>query len=776
MNTAYRFFNVFLIFVIVCISGCSSSSTLVNVDTKDLAQYVNPFIGTGGLVQLEPGVTAIYDSIRNKKPSYPFGGLVFPGAAIPFGMIQLSLDCNKNNSQLGWSAGYHYSDTSMLGFSHMHTSGNGMSFGHFLFLPVEISDSLNVNQYLSGEIRNTFNHADEEASPGYYAVKFTNCNIKAELTATTRVGIHRYIYNADENASVIVNLEHGLGDYLNLKNAGLNIINDTIISGYRLTDQGVKTYFVAHFSAPFIKADLYDGKNVSSLTKTTNGKSIKALLFFGKLKKPLIIRVGLSFCSVAGAENNIQVEANKGSFDYYRLQARAAWNRELTKIILKEGKKDDVVKFYTALYHSSLTPFEFSDADSSYLCADNIVRKSKGFKNYTFFSLWDTYRALNPLHTIINAARVNDMMQSMVIQGKYSKNNIMPMWCLASKNYSNMAGPSVAIVMAEAWEKGFKNFDARKGLQYLKTNLNTGIYPGYSDYVKDGFLPCDVYDASVPRTLEYAFSDWNVGKLCSLLGDKGSTEFYYRSGNYLNLACPDGGFIRPRYKNRTWKSPFDPRHVSHHQPGDDYMESNAWQNNWLVMQDVPGLIKSLGGNQKFTTLLNSVFEQPTYLTGSYAADVSGLIGQYAQGNQPDHHVAYLFTLAGEASKAQLRIKQIADSTYKNSPEGLPGNDDGGEMSAWLVFSSLGFYPVNPASGNYIIGTPLFSYAEIEVGFKSLKKFIIEAKNISEKNIYIQSVTLNGNKYNQNYISHTDLSKGGHLIFRMGDKPSDWGKN
>jgi len=762
-----------LFFFIVTLSACKHAETDVKVDANNLSQYVNPFIGTGGYVQGEPGMPADCDTILNKKATYPFGGLVFPGATVPFGMIQLSPDCNYDN-RLGWSAGYHYSDTSMLGFSHMHTSGNGLSLGHFLFLPVVSPDSLKAFSYLKNDTRQVFNHANETATAGYYAVKFSNSNIKAELTATTRLGVQRYSFDAADNASVIINLVHAIGNYGNVADAQLTVQNDTVVSGYRITNDSIKTYFKTHFSAPIKSAGLYNGYSSVLVSKAISGKQVKALLSFGKLSTPLVVRTAISFTSVEGAEKNMQAESLGNDFDKYVAQAKTLWDNELQKVILREGNKDDVVKFYTALYHSCLTPFELNDADGSFMAGDGAVLKTKGFKNYTFFSLWDTYRTLHPLHTLLQPDRVNDMMQSMVVQALYSKEHALPMWCLAAKNFGNMAGHSVVIVLAEAYAKGFKNFDAKQALQLLKANLNNGNYVGYADYVQYGYLPCDMYKASVPRTLEYAFSDWNVGKLCALLGDKDSTLYFNRSNNYKNVFHSASGFMRPRYKNGTWKEPFDARRVSHHLPTDDYMESNAWQYNWLVMQDVPGFIQLMGGSKAFVTKLDSLFMQPSVFTGSYAADVSGVVGQYVQGNQPDHHVPYLYSLANEPAKAQFRIKQIADSLYKNSPDGLSGNDDGGEMSAWLVFSSLGFYPLNPASGYYIIGTPLFSYAEIKTS--GARKFVIEANRLSDKNMHIQSATLNGKPFNNIYLTHMDIVKGGKLVYNMGPAPSAWGKN
>lgn len=765
----------FSISALIGIIACSDNKeeTKVKVDANDLASWVNPFIGTGGLVKAEPGFHIPYDSIRNRPDIYAFGGLVFPGATVPFGMIQLSPDCN--NRELGWSAGYHYSDSTIQGFSLMHTSGNGNSLGHFLFLPLTLDPDTMINPaaYLSSEIRDKFSHKEEVASPGFYSVMLNRSNIKAELTTTVHTGIQRYSYPLQKNACLVIDLIHAIGDWQNVSSTGLVIISDTLLSAYRTTKNGITTYISVKFSSPVKSCMLLaDGKIEKSMRKI-EGKQVKALLSFGDLKSPLVIKTGLSSTSQENAGINIAQEANHWNFDVYRKDARNSWNKELSKIIITEGKAEDISKFYTALYHSFLTPFEFDDANGDMLCADKKVRKTRGRKNYTFFTLWDTYRALNPLHTILQPERVNDIMQSMVVQAEYSPDHLLPMWCLATKNSPNMAGHSGAVALAEAIRKGYENFETGKALSYLKSNLETNLFEGYKQFHELGYIPCDSISASVPRTLEYAFCDWNVGELCSLLGDADSSKYFDYSKNYKEQFDKATGFFRPRFRIGDWKSPYDPRAVSHHRPQDDYMESNAWQHNWHVMHDVAGMISLMGGKEKFIIKLDSLFDQPSYLTGTYASDVSGLVGQYAQGNQPSHHVAYLYALAGEPSKTQKRVREVMEKTYHNAPDGLPGNDDGGEMSAWYVFSSLGFYPVNPASGEYVIGTPGFSKMSLAVSADRDKVFTIYAINLTEKNIYIQKASLNGKPYNSVLISHSDIMKGGKLVFDMGPKPSSW---
>ena len=755
----------------ILLQACNSCDQgLILCTDEDLTSFVNPMIGTGGFVQAFPGDSVSYDSIRNDKAVFPFGGLVYPGAVVPFGMIQLSPDCNTNG--FGWSAGYHYSDSTLLGFSHMHTSGNGMGFGHFLFLPFA-EDNLSPNH--SPVFKASFSHSKEKSSPGYYSVNLPDDDILVELTVTERVGMHRYWFPDNKEACVLIDLVHGLGEWGNPLQARMQMVNDSMISGFRLTQNGIKTYFTAIFSQRIRKI-----RNVESQMNTgkpvIRDSSARCVLSFGPLSEPLLIKVSISFTEPGKALNNILCEVPGWDFDQIRLRAHGLWNAELQKIRIEKGNRIDLERFYTALYHASLTPFLFCDADSSFLGADGKSHESPGFPNYTFFTLWDTYRALHPLFTIIRQNRAEEMLKSMVLHATLSPDSLLPLWCLASKNYFNMAGYSSAPVLAEAWAKGIRGFDANRAYNLLVKNTSDKGFGGHEEFLRIGYVPADSEKLNVPKTLEYAFCDWNIGKLGMMLGRSGADSFIRTSANYRNQFDTVSGFMRPRLSNGSWKKPFDPGAVSHQFSGSDYMESNAWQYTWHVMHDVNGLIQIMGGREKFIAKLDSLFDQPSELTGIYAADVSGLIGQYAQGNQPSHHVAYLYAYAGQPWKTQYRIHQIMENTYSDTPEGLPGNDDGGEMSAWFVFSALGFYPVNPASGIYVIGSPLFekSTIQVEPGNPS-KVFTIKALHVSGKNIYIQSARLNGAEYSRPWISHAEIMKGGTLEFTMGPNPSqEWG--
>jgi predicted alpha-1,2-mannosidase len=732
---------------------------------------VNLYIGTGGFVQAFPGDSVSYDSIRNNKPIFPFGGLTYVGAVVPFGMVQLSPDCNTNG--FGWSAGYHYSDSTILGFSHGHTSGNGMGFGHFLFMP-----GTGVAQFEPGTTekhdegyRSRFSHSEEKATPGYYSVMLHDSKIQAELTATKHAGFHRYSFPEGKQNHLLIDLVHGLGEWANPTNATLKIENDTTVCLSRLTINGITTYMTVMFSKKIEKAELELERETFSGEKFITGKQVKGCFFFPDDQKPLLVKTSISFTSEGDAKNNLLAEIPDWNFDRVVSTTQAAWEHELGKIKVKGGTADEQSIFYTALYHSSLTPFLFNNVDGSFLAADGKKHSNEGFTNYTFFTLWDTYRTLHPLLTITQPDKINDLINSMLAQADYSNDKLLPLWCLAGKNGFNMAGYSAAPVIAEAYAKGFNGFDARKAYAFLVENAINGGFSGNQEFVSNGFVPADRFNMSVPKTLEYAFCDWNIAQLGKALNAAGYEQFMKSSGNYKNLFDTSTGFFRPKLADGSWRTPFDPRAVSHQFPGQDYMESNAWQYNWHAMHDVKGMIEIMGGAGAFCSKLDALFDQPTCLIGSYAADVSGLIGQYAQGNQPDHHAAYLYAYAGNPSKTQQRVREIMRKAYFNNPDGLPGNDDGGEMSAWYVFSALGFYPVNPAETNYVIGVPLFDEAVIQL--PENKSFTIKAIGLDATNCYVKAIRLNGKPYRSIFINHKDIVAGGLLEFEMSDNPGNY---
>jgi len=751
--------------ILSCLVLLSSCKRERNIDK------VNLFMGTGGFVQALPGDSVLYDSIRNNPSVYPFGGLTYPGAVVPFGMVQLSPDCNTDG--FGWSAGYHYFDSSIIGFSHGHTSGNGMGFGHFLFMPNTGSAQFEPGTAKNPDegYRSRFSHSREKAIPGYYSVFLDDNKILAELTVTQRAGFHRYTFPKGQLQHILIDLLHGLGEWANPSLSSVKIVNDTTVYLSRSTENGITAYMAVRFSKRIKKSEFQLEGQILADQRNLSGKRLKACLYFQDEGQQLLVKAGVSFTSEQDAINNLQAEIPDWHFDQVVRNAQNAWERELSKIQVKGGKSDQQHIFYTALYHCCLTPFLFNNVDGSFLASYGKKHEYEDFINYTFFTLWDTYRTLHPLFTIIQPDKVNDFINSMIAQAEYSNDKLLPIWCLASKNYFNMAGYSAASVIAEAVAKGFNGFDVNKAYSYLVNNAINGEFPGRHQYALKGYVPADQFDMSVPRTLEYAFCDWNIAQIGKILKADNVGSFLKTSTHYKNIFDSSTGFFRPKLADGSWRYPFDPRAVSHQFRGQDYMESNAWQYNWHVMHDIPGLINLHGGNDAFCVKLDSLFDQPTFLSGWYAADVSGLIGQYAQGNQPNHHVAYLYAYAGKPWKTQERVREIMEKTYRNSPDGLPGNDDGGEMSAWYVFSSLGFYPVNPAEARYVIGIPAFEEAIIKLA--NNKTFIIKAYHLNKKNRYVKTVKLNGQVWKSIFIDHKAIVSGGLLEFEMTKHPTNY---
>ena len=743
---------------------------------EDLTKYVNPFIGTGGWVDAFPGDSVTYDAIRADPGHYAFGGLTFPGVTVPFGMIQLSPDCNTNG--FGWSAGYHDSDYSIMGFSHNHTSGNGMGFGHYLLMPCTGPVLFEPGEYKKTRdgYRSRFSHVREKASPGYYSVILDDYNIKVELTATERIGFHRYTFPQMQTGHVLIDLVHGLGEYANPDSIEFKVEDTHSVSGSRVTRNGIRSYFYAVFSKPFSRIQMNRENQENTDQEAFAGNNLKAAVIFNDTgDKSLLVKVAVSFTSMENAKYNMEKELPDWDFDGVVGQAKVKWNRELAKIKIQTSDNNAKEMFYTALYHSSLTPFLFNDYNGDFLGADNLVHNTKGGRNYTFFTLWDTYRSLHPLLTVIQPEMVNDIMKSLLSQAELSKEHLLPLWCLAGKNSFNMAGYSYAPVLADAIIKGFQGFDRMKALHFMIDNALRGGFSGHEAYQEKGFVPADKANMSVPKTLEYAFCDWNIAMAAKELGDSTHYNLFMKyAQNYEKVYDSSTGFMRGRLYDGTWRDNFDPRSVSHQFPDNDFLESNSWQYSWHVMHDVKGLIRLMGGKRSFVNKLDSLFEQPAFLTGIYAADVSGLIGQYAQGNQPSHHIAYLYSFAGEPWKTQARVREVIEKTYANHPDGIPGNDDGGQTSSWLIFSQLGFYPVNPASGIFVIGSPAFERADVSVGKNKVFSVITENNTIENK--YIQSVKLNGKNYDNPWISYRDVMNGGVLEIKMGMKPNkQWGQ-
>lgn len=708
---------------------------------KGNSKFVNPFIGTGG------------------------HGHTFPGATLPFGMVQLSPDTRLE----GWDgcSGYHYSDSLIYGFSHTHLSGTGCSdYGDILFMP-----SVGAVQVFNGTPENPesgycsrFSHNNEKAEAGYYSVFLDDDKIKAELTATKRVGIHCYTFPASDNSNIIIDLLHRdkvLDSYI-------KFIGDNEVEGFRRSEAWAKdqyVYFVAKFSKSFInKGIVKDDLNVQGQSEA-QGTNLKAYLNFRtKADEQIIVKVAISGVSIDGARRNLEAEAKSWDFKDYKSEASKAWDEALSKVKV-EGTEDQKINFYTSLYHSYVSPNVYSDVDGQYRGRDNKLHKADNFNYYTVFSLWDTYRALNPLMAVLEPEITNDFVKTFLAQ--HEQGGLLPVWELSANETNCMIGYHAVPVIYDAWAKGIRNYDGNKALEAMKASANQQT-PGLISYIKNGCVLATDESESVSKTLEYAYDDWCIAMMAKSLNKTDDyNNFIERAQSYKNVFDDSTGFMRARM-NGTWFSPFKSNEVNF-----NYTEANSWQYSFYVPQDIDGLMNLHGGKSKFADKLDSMFLADVKTSGREQADITGLIGQYAHGNEPSHHMAYLYNFAGKPFKTQEIIHKIQYELYKNSPDGLCGNEDCGQMSAWFVFSSLGFYPVTPGTNTYIIGTPMFPKSIINVG--KGKTFTVIANNISKKNYYIQSAKLNGSIYNKTFITNDDLIKGGELVFEMGSQPSEkWG--
>ncbi len=750
--------NKILLSILAFVMACQGKNDPVvqkEVPQKALVSYVDPFIGTGA------------------------HGHTFPGAALPFGMVQLSPDTGVEGWD--WCSGYHYSDSSIMGFSHTHLSGTGRGdLLDILAMPTTgpLQTVPGTKEDPDGGYRSRFSHEREKASPGYYSVYLDDYQVLAELTATKRTGVHRYTFPAAENARILVDLFHGRkGD--SVITTQVNIVNDTLITGYRKSrgwgEPGEKywaeqeLYFAAAFSKPSQSSGTVLDNQVSEGNTSQEGRKVKAYVNYNTRDgEEILLKVAISAVDVEGAINNLK-EVPHWDFDRVRLEAERLWEEHLQSIIVAgDPVKKEI--FYTALYHAQLAPYLFSDVDGRYRGSDKTIRQAEGFENYTVFSLWDTFRASHPLFTLIDPGRVNDFIRAMLAQ--YEEYGLLPVWSLHGSETNCMIGYHSVPVIVDAWFKGIRDFDVEKAYQAMKTSAmqdDFGI-----KYLKEyNYIPTDLENKSVSKTLEYAFDDWCIAQLAQALGKTEDYEYFMeRSKAYVNVFDPATGFMRGKTSEGQWQPGFDPTFASYGKS--DFIEGNSWQYSWFVPHDIPGLIDLAGGKKAFTQKLDELFEEADHVTEGAPVDITGLVGQYAHGNEPSHHVAYLYNYGDEPWKTQQRVHQVMTELYDNTPEGLPGNEDCGQMSAWYVFSALGFYPVNPASGRYDIGTPLFNDAVIRL--EGDKSFKISAKNLSAPNLYVQSIHLNGEEYEKNYITHEDIVKGGELVFTMGNMPRRSNKN
>ena len=702
---------------------------------KDFASLVNPFIGTGG------------------------HGHTYPGATMPFGMMQLSPDTRM--ADWDGSSGYHYSDSVIYGFSHTHLSGTGIpDYCDILIMPFTGKVKWNSQDY-----RSPFSHNNEKAAPGYYEVLLDKHKIKARLTTSYRSGMHQYTYpTTSETGSILIDLKHRdqvLDSYIEQ-------VNEYEVKGYRRSKSWAENqvvYFHIQFQQPIQSFQLADADKEITGNKL-QGKDIKAAINFNlPSDKQLQFRIGISGVSMEGAKANLEAEITNWNFEELKDKAKTAWNKELSKIDINGGTKDQQTVFYTALYHTMLAPNIFQDVDGSYLGADKKVHKAEGFTNYTIFSLWDTYRALHPQMSIIDRKRTNDWIQTFLKQ--YQQGGMLPVWELAANETFCMIGYHSVPVIVDAYQKGIRGFDEKLAMEAMLSYAESNRF-GLAHYRHDGYLSNEKEHESVSKTLEYAYDDWCIAQFAKWTGnDSVYKQYLSRAQYYKNVFDASSGHMRGKLE-AMWYTPFDPKEINNF-----FTEGNSWQYSFYVPQDINSLIALHGGKEKFLKKLNELFSTSSVTTGRQQADVTGLIGQYAHGNEPSHHMAYLFNFAGQPWRTQEMVHKINTEFYKNSPDGLIGNEDCGQMSAWFVFSSMGFYPVTPGSGQYIIGTPLFD--EVTIHLENGKTFTIQSRKASPKSKYIRSVALNGKLQTHSYIHHHDLAEGGKLSFQLSDAPNKlWG--
>ncbi|GLS25162.1 GH92 family glycosyl hydrolase [Marinibactrum halimedae] len=778
--------------------GCSTSPSSMDASTSmttktmsyspqtdaSVLQYVDPFIGTGG------------------------HGHTFPGAVVPFGMVQLSPD--NVSKGWDWTAGYNYSDDELVGFSHTHLSGTGVGdLLDILVMPFR-GDYSARRKAGNGFVISQYSHEKESASPGYYRVELEGEQVAAELTATERVGVHRYSFdetaNGNENsnessdqnnnknnpAQILIDLGYAQ-NYDKSVATQLRVLDDHTVVGYRISTGWAKhqpVYFVAEFNQSFSHQLYIDGKPVDGqIIQGENSRISEIVLRFDDANTmPVEAKVGLSYVSIQGAKENLHAEAADLTFDQVKMQAEEKWAKQLNTFRVTDDHHDNKVKFYTALYHSFLAPQIFNDVNGAFYGADGSAHfnatldksdEKSHYERYSLFSLWDTFRALHPLLTISDSDKVNDMVKSML--GFYQETGVLPTWDLMSNETDVMIGYHAVPVIVDAYLKGLTDADPELIFAAVKASATQKRF-GIDLYDEYGYIPSELEVEAVSKTLEYAFDDWAIAQLAKALGkDDEFAYFQKRAQSYQRLFDDSTGFMRGKTADGEWVKNFSPTHVEHRKT--DYTEANAWQYTWYVPHDVEGLINGFGSEAAFVSKLDELFTTSSSMEGDVSPDISGLIGQYAHGNEPCHHVPYLYSFTNEKWKGEARIREIREAMYKTGPEGLSGNDDLGQMSAWYVFSALGFYPVNPASGDYVLGTPLFD--KVEIALPDQKTFVItkqgeskqmeskqgenkQGKNKEDNNgeNYVKSVQLNQAPLNNPQFSHKQLMNGGTLNFQF----------
>ena len=729
---------------------------------KSKLAMVDPFIGTGP------------------------DGHTYPGATVPFGMVQLSPDTQIRNFKQSykWAAGYRHEDTSITGFSHTHFSGSGHSdLGDVLLQPIAGEVRLEPGDDTTPGYRSRFSHAHEKASPGYYAVDLEDYGVHAELTASERVGVHRYTFPAGKPAHVLMDLRSSIYNYPGkVLWSRIRVRADGTVTGMRETRgwaPGRQLYFAMRFSQPVAQHSLYDkeplpveyhgfktpGTNPQN-TQAIEGRGLLAVFDFAQTSQPLVVKVALSPVSEDGAIANMEAEVPGFDFDAVRAGATALWEKQFAAVDFA-GSPAMQTNLYTALYHSLLSPNLTMDADGQYRGPDNQVHVAKGFRFVSNLSLWDTYRAEQPLMTILQPARrTSDLINSLLASWHESPFGILPIWQEQGLETWCMIGYHAVPEIADAVMKGIPGFDREDALKAVVASATYAPYGHLAEYMRLGYVPVDVSDEAASQTMEYAFDDWTISRMAQKLGHSEiAATFLKRASNWRNNFNPADGFVEPKLANGQFRVPFDPAKAG---AGSGFTEGNSWQYSWYEPQDQQGLVNVLGGRQKLIAKLDQMFDQKVD-PKQYAdvEDISGMIGQYIHGNEPSHHLAYLYDYAGAPARTQERLRQIVESQYRPAPDGLVGNDDLGQMSAWLIFTSLGFYPVAPGANEYVLGRPFVDTATLHL--EGGKTFRVVAEKLGGENRYVAAVTLNGKPLNRLYVRHEEIMAGGELRFVMSDK-------
>lgn len=727
----------------LCLASCGSSQK--GQEMEDLTQFVDPRIGTGG------------------------HGHVFYGANVPYGFIQLGPTSIPQSWD--WVSGYHVSDSTVIGFPHTHLSGTGIGDLHDInVMPVvgEVTYSRgDASSYETG-LWSYSDRSKEVVTPGYYRTHLSRYNVDVELTATKRVGFHKYTFLGNESPAIVFDMVNG-GCWDKTTEAVIRVVNDSTVSGYRYSkgwadDQRV--FFCAEFSRKFDNVEFIVNDSVKEGDMAKGAQLFARVNFAAGNQEPVYMKVALSPTSEEGAQLNMQTELSGWDFEKTIADAKAAWNKELNKVKVYTTDEASKKIFYTSLYHTLFAPSEFCDVNGDYYGADKQMHQDEGFVNYTTFSLWDTYRAAQPLMTILHPEKMSDIINTMLhIHQQQGK---LPVWHLMGCETNCMVGNPGVPVVADAILKDIKGFDTELAFKALK---ESSMLPerGMEHRIEYGFIPADKMTEAIAYDMEYAIADWAVAQAAQKLGKQEDYEYFLkRSKSYKNYFDASTGFMRGKMLDGSWRTPFSPYASSHRE--DDYCEGNAWQYTWLVPHDVEGLVECFGSKEAFVNKLDSLFLANGDMGEASSPDISGLIGQYAHGNEPSHHTVYLYTLVGQPWKTADRIKEILHTMYTDQPDGLSGNEDVGQMSAWYILSSFGFYQVEPAGGKFVFGYPNFDKVEIAV---PAGKFVIERENKGQQNNYIQGIVFNGTEYKKPWIEYADIMKGGELKFLMGDEPVVW---